>query len=384
METIAATPLAGPVTPGTTTIVSRGARLNSLQVFRGVAALLVVLHHAGTFSVGHFGAPFLGNALDWGASGVDFFFVLSGFIIYFIHRNDLGHPDRLRAFALKRLVRVYPIYWVACAVVIPLYFLSPGSGPSYARDPLAIVTSVLLVPQAHFPVLGQAWTLTFEMLFYGVFALLILRYRLFVWPVAAWMAACAGIYLFELGREFAGHGVGQTSLIFPWNWLFSRHNVLFGAGVGAAALVLRERGVRFPRALLWGGVGLFLLFALLNQPGSPFDPVRLLDYPLTFGLASTMVVVGAAGLDLAGLAPRVPPGMLYLGNASYSIYLFHSVAMSLAVRPASRLVQAHRLGVNTAALALCLFAVGVGCIVHSLVERPLLSYLRRRFALRGA
>ena len=113
-------------------------RLDSLQVFRGVAALLVVLHHAGTFSVGHFGAPFLGNALDWGASGVDFFFVLSGFIIYFIHRPDLGRPERLRGFALKRLVRVYPIYWVACGVVIPLYFLSPGMGPGYARDPGAI------------------------------------------------------------------------------------------------------------------------------------------------------------------------------------------------------------------------------------------------------
>ena len=383
IATVSATVPPEPVLP-VTVVSAKPARLDSLQVFRGVAALLVVLHHAGTFSVGHFGAPFFGNALDWGASGVDFFFVLSGFIIYFIHRNDLDRPDRLRAFVLKRLIRVYPIYWLACAVVIPLYFLAPTTGPGYARNPLAIVTSVLLIPQDHFPVLGQAWTLTFEMLFYGVFALLILRFRVFIWPAAVWMGACMAIYLYELGLRFAGLGDGHTSLLFPWNWLFSRHNVLFGAGVGTAILVLREGGVRFPRIFLWTGVGLFLLFAACNQPGSPCDFAKILDYPLTFGLASTLVVIGAAGLDLAGRTPRIPLTLLYIGNASYSIYLFHSLAMSLAVRPLERLVLTHRLGVNVATLLLSIIAVGIGCAVHTLVERRLLSYLRLRLSVRGA
>lgn len=367
--------------PANPAAAAKRARLDSLQVFRGVAAVLVVLHHMGTFSLGHFHAPFLGNTLDWGAAGVDFFFVLSGFIIFFVHRGDLGQPRRLRSFAYKRLVRIYPIYWVACALVIPLYFLSPASGPAYARDPVAIVTSIFLIPQAHFPVLGQAWTLTFEMLFYGVFALLIARYRVFVWPVAAWMAICEGVYLFDLGRRFVGSSDGQTILAFPWDWLFSRHNVLFGAGVGAAWLVLRPGGIRRPRAILWTGVVLFGLCALLNQPGSPFDPAQVFDYPLTFGLASTLVVIGAAGLDLAEQNRRVPGWLLYIGNASYSIYLFHSLALSLAIRPVEKLVAAHRLGVNVAGLLLCAVAVGAGCMVHSLVEQPLLRALRPRSSL---
>ena len=262
--------------------------------------------------------------------------------------------------------------------MIPLYFLSPASGPAYARDPLAIVTSIFLIPQAHFPVLGQAWTLTFEMLFYGVFALLIARYRGFIWPVVAWMAVCVGVYLFDLGRRFAGLGDGQTILAFPWDWLFSRHNVLFGAGVAAASLVLRPRGIRFPRVILWTGVSLFGFCALLNQPGSPFDPAQVFDYPLTFGLASTLVVIGAAGLDLAERSRRVPGWLLYIGNASYSIYLFHSLALSLAIRSVEKLVAAHRLGVNVAGLLLCVVAVAAGCVVHSAVEQPLLRALRPR------
>ena len=377
-----ATPVPHPV-PAAAAAEKRG-RLDSLQAFRGVAALLVVLHHAGAFALGHLGGSFLGNTMDWGASGVDFFFVLSGFIIFFVHRRDLGRPDRLRPFAAKRLVRIYPIYWVACAVVIPLYFFSSASGPVYARDPLAILTSVLLIPQGHYPILAQAWTLTFELLFYVIFALLIWRPRVFLAPVAAWMSACVGLYLFALAQKFAGAGDGREPFGFPWDWLFSRHNVLFGFGVGAAALVMRGTAVRWYRALVWTGVALFLGFAACNQPGSPFDPVKALDYPLTFGMASVLVVIGASGLDLTVPTLRVPSFGLYLGNASYSIYLFHSVAMSLAVRPAARLVERHWLGVNTASLLMCAVAVAAGCLMHSFVERPLLDVLRRRFVTHPA
>ncbi len=353
-------------------------------MFRGVAALLVVAHHMGTFSHGHFNAAFLGDWFNWGASGVDFFFVLSGFIIYYIHRVDLGHPERLRGFALKRLVRVYPIYWVACAVVIPMYFVARGTGPVYARDPVAILTTFLLVPQDHYPVLAQAWTLTHEMLFYGIFALLIANPRVFKWPALLWMLACAGFYLLDEGRKLTGVSSAHTVLFFPWDWLFSRHNVLFGAGVAVAALTRGQNGVGTSRALLWTGAALYLVFGALNQAGSPFDPANLFDYPLTFGLASALVVMGAAGLDLAGQAARPPALLLYLGNASYSIYLFHSAALSLMVRPAEKLVLSHHLGVNPAGFILCVLAVGAGCAVHSFVEQPLLNALRRRLALRGA
>ena len=123
---------------------------------------------------------------------------------------------------------------------------------------------------------------------------------------------------------------------------------------------------------------MFAIFAALNQPGSAFDPAKIFDYPLTFGVASVLVVIGAAATDLAEPALRMPSFLLYLGNASYSIYLFHSIALSLAVRPAERLVASHHLGVNAACLLMCVAAVAAGCAVHSLAEQPLLKILRRR------
>ena len=57
-------------------------------------------------------------------SGVDIFFVLSGFIIYFIHAKDIGRPQRIYNFAKKRLSRVYPAYWVVLLGVLPIYLLA--------------------------------------------------------------------------------------------------------------------------------------------------------------------------------------------------------------------------------------------------------------------
>ena len=309
-------------------------RLDSLQVFRGVAALLVVLHHAGTFSVGHFGAPFLGNALDWGASGVDFFFVLSGFIIYFIHRPDLGRPERLRGFALKRLVRVYPIYWVACGVVIPLYFLSPGMGPGYARDPGAIVTSLLLIPQAHFPVLGQAWTLTYEMLFYGVFGALIWRFRVFIWPAAAWMATCAVIYLVEIGGHLAGWNDGRQAWRSRGDGCFAAQRALRRRGRRGVARLARGRGAAPADSAVERG-GVVPVVCRVQPIGKPVRPRA--DVRLPADLRASLDPRGdrccRVGPRLRG--PARAGALLYLGNASYSIYLFHSLAMSIAVRPLS-------------------------------------------------
>ena len=62
---------------------------------------------------------------DFGHAGVEFFFVLSGFIILHIHWKDLGHPSRFSSFAGKRFLRIYPMYWLVLAAIIPVYFFSP-------------------------------------------------------------------------------------------------------------------------------------------------------------------------------------------------------------------------------------------------------------------
>src|SRR3984885_1419086 len=92
------------------TIPVRGrARLEGVEAGRGVAALLVVLYHAAL----HVEGDVPGSAVLWGLphfghAGVDFFFVLSGFIISFVHRKDVGRPDRLGHYLERRFTRVFP------------------------------------------------------------------------------------------------------------------------------------------------------------------------------------------------------------------------------------------------------------------------------------
>lgn len=86
----------------------KGSYLPSLQVCRGIAAILVAFVHATAQYERNMPVSFLANWFTFGHSGVDFFFVLSGFIIWFIHSEDIGKPNRFKNFALKRLARIYP------------------------------------------------------------------------------------------------------------------------------------------------------------------------------------------------------------------------------------------------------------------------------------
>ena len=142
-----------------------------LQIYRGWAAMLVVLFHATGIGWHQFQASFLGNYFEMGSAGVDFFFVLSGFLITHIHLKDIGKPDRLGSYARKRFVRIYPAYWVVTLAILPFYWIVPGWGQGDEKTPSVIANSFLLLPMLRGPVLMAGWTLCHEVLFYLVFGL---------------------------------------------------------------------------------------------------------------------------------------------------------------------------------------------------------------------
>ena len=87
-------------------------RLLSVEAARGAAAVLVLLVHSSAMLAApkYFGEmPFYG-LFKFGHAGVDFFFVLSGFIIFHVHRTDLGNPARLGKYLARRFVRIFPTY----------------------------------------------------------------------------------------------------------------------------------------------------------------------------------------------------------------------------------------------------------------------------------
>src|SRR5436309_3571225 len=102
--------------------------LQSLQVSRGLAAVIVVLFHANYCIFGmpkYFADSPLGELVRFGPAAIDFFFVLSGFIVMYVHADEIGHPRALGRYLWRRLSRAYMFYWIVLAVVVPVYFLVP-------------------------------------------------------------------------------------------------------------------------------------------------------------------------------------------------------------------------------------------------------------------
>ena len=335
-------------------------KLDALQTGRAVAAIMVVFFHAHVFTVPD---KIYQGAIDgvWrgfgmGFAGVEFFFVLSGFIMYHVHARDLGIPARAGRFIKKRLIRIYPIYWIILSGLVLLYFAFPGRGPENARDPLALISSYLLFPTPGDPIMRVAWTLEFEMFFYVMFTVMILSRRLGLAAFAAWMGLCAVGTIWP----FEAH---------PLSFLFSYYNLLFLFGIVAAA-VFPKLSPAAARIAILLGVAVFVLIGMT-------DVYRVVGWAhswrtVAFGLSAAIAVAG-----LAAGAFRPWRWTVFLGDASYSIYLAHLPAMGFAAVAIRKIGLPGMLPVPVVFLVTVACGVAVGVAIHLLIEKPVLRLLSR-------
>ena len=344
-------------------------KLLGVEAVRGIAALMVVLFHAGVLLSGpkDYGRPPFAGAFSSGRAGVDVFFVLSGFIITFIHTADIGRPGRLVSFARKRLLRIYPSYWVCTLILLAIMLISP-TPDRREHHPGFILSSLLLLPRMAEPLLGPGWSLRHELLFYGLFALSLLNRRLGAVVLTVWFAAITAniVAITATGSPLAGGLAGA--------WLFAPFNIEFLAGMGVTALVLRWR-VPFPLMLLTAGIGLFLLCATAETRAG--DALNVWP-PLHVGYAAAtaLVLVGLVARERAsGL--RVPAALVALGDASYALYLLHIIVIMLGVFVLRHLRPIVALPLDAACPALVLAAVITALLFTRTVERPMLAFLRR-------
>jgi len=289
----------------------------SLQAGRGLAACSVVLFHANLASRDFAGLEVV--PFRYGYLGVDFFFVLSGFIIYHSTVGVKPLPD----YAWSRFRRIYLPYWPIGIGLALLYVLLPGVSASNRN--WSWFTTLTLAPIDASPALSVAWTLQHEVLFYLLFG--VFYYARILWfGLTAWALAIAA---------------GLPNLPFqPVNLEF-----LFGI----AAAVLYRRGHAHPA---WTVCALAALAAWIGL--GALEACR----PLV-GLALAFVIAPIAQLEREHFS--VPRWLVLLGAASYSIYLAHAPLVSIAARFA---------GEGTLPVAVLLGIAG-GLGYHALVERPL-------------
>lgn len=256
------------------------------------------------------------------------------------------------------MLRIYPIYWVVTALVLLLAVLRPGGAA--LPDARYLLASLLLLPQAQEPVLGVAWTLVHEMMFYMLFALAIVSRRLGMGVLALWL-------LLILAGGLTSSGVAVLRV------LTAPLNLEFMMGIAVAQIALRDALPR-PRLIAGGGALCFVAAGLAENAGlmAVAGPVG----EALFSLASAGIVAGLATAERRGMLHVGRVGAL-LGDASYSLYLIHSVVIGLAARSLAALGLVRAIppyGVFTLVAAA---AVLVGLGLHLLVERPLLRWLGR-------
>lgn len=122
-------------------------KIDSLQVFRGLAALGVVFHHTAMSTSAFIEKIpiWLNSVFERGFLGVDFFFVLSGFIIMSSHFDDEKSVSSLKTYGIKRFVRIFPPYWPVSVALMLGYIFLPNLSQG-ARGDFSLLSSLLLLP----------------------------------------------------------------------------------------------------------------------------------------------------------------------------------------------------------------------------------------------
>jgi peptidoglycan/LPS O-acetylase OafA/YrhL len=316
-------------------------RIEILQAIRALAALSVLLFHAG-HAANKYGGPMpIVGLTELGVIGVDLFFVLSGFIIMHV---TVGRGISLQSYARSRFRRIFLPYWPVGLIMAVLVF---GIFPQGWGAMRGWFVSLTLIPVGH-PALNVAWTLQHEILFYALVAAGLYsgwwRSGLVLW---------CGLILF-----FAFSGIAAPMGLQPIDLEFI---------MGVAAWAAFRNGQRH----VIGATSLVLLLCAAS----------MLTFGLVIGIERSgpiaIAAIFAACLPWLVLAERsgkigTPKSLRFVGDASYSIYLVHGAALLLLsgfwdgfswffILPVALIVG---------------LASGIG--YHLFVERPALALMPKR------
>lgn len=371
-------------------------KLNSVQALRGVAALMVLIYHIGEQMIHaarlHSGGASQLQTDNWllsgfwkqGYSGVDLFFVISGFIMVYVTFNSGRSVKDIGRFLYKRIIRIFPLWWVFVSIFAGYFFitygtwaapdLKGGTEPNFAY----FLRSFFLIPQEAKPVLRLGWSLIHEMQFYIIFALILFLPRRYMLPsLGAW--GVINVTGFMMGWQSWG---ASASIVFSVLSL----EFIAGAFIGWC---VKQKIYKFERPIFILGVIMSLAAVVFytDQSRTMVAWGRVAIYTLPFAA----MIYGAAALERQNKL-TCPSWLIHLGDWSYSLYLSHYLVLICLIRigreakpylPDS-LVQIFSLGApglwdniafTIAAVILSIITAGLS---YYIIERPVLKIARRR------
>jgi peptidoglycan/LPS O-acetylase OafA/YrhL len=303
-----------------------------LDVLRFLAFVMVFAFHAGAAT-----NPVLRAIMQSGRAGVCVFFLLSSYLITeLLEREEAKtHAINLRSFYIRRVLRIWPLYFFALLLARLIDWHAPHLQMSNGR----LLASVLLVGNWYtyfhgFPASFALvlWSVTVEEQFY------------LVWPsVRRFLGLHALLFVSVLTLPASYATIvwlGMHSRPDLQFWVNTLVQVQFFGIGGLLALCLKGSSPRLPlwsRGLLFGG-GLYAFFAaqyFFHGEGGTRTVRSAVPEYLLLALGSIMLFFSVLGLAHLGRAKF----LVYLGKVSYGLYVFHVLGLRIALRPATLLVR---------------------------------------------
>lgn len=343
--------------------------VENIQVLRFVAAFMVLLSHAQHESAASAGSfvPAFKAPFDL-VTGVDIFFVISGFVMFYLSHDRFGQPGEARHFLLRRIIRLTPIYWLFTALMVAATFIFPAQLAKPDISIAHLLASLAFIPwpdQAGemYPPLILGWTLNYEALFYVLFAC-----ALFL-PRRAGISALVAVFVI-LTASHAFIPARMQILNFWSNPIILEF--LMGIALAAVYVSGFRVSVSAGLAIAIGGFGLLSLFYLIE-----WQPAAL---RFVWGGVPALIICGGLALsEQRSSSSRIYQFLVLCGSASYSLYLSHLFTVKLIGVVWRKL----SLGMPWAMLATTsIAAVFVSLIVYIAFEKPVTSWLHRTLTVR--
>jgi exopolysaccharide production protein ExoZ len=303
---------------------------------------------------------------DLGASGVDLFFVISGFIMIYTNLTAFCQPNASTSFIRRRVIRIVPMYLLCTTGVVILLAFAPRLFSSVEFTWTYVVSSYLFLLSENSAgqvgtVIQTGWSLCFEVYFYLLFAIFLNLPRKY--------------FLIASGAVFAsGIILGNVSgKIPPWATV-ATDPILFEFYLGAAIAFLFVKGFAPSRTVAISAIilGIATLFVTRNIN------LGIWTHLICRGFPSGAILLGAISLERVRI--RVPKLFVALGDSSYSLYLTHPFILPAL----GKLWLALHLSERTSPVVLGLIgfscSLSVGHAVYLLIEKPITTWLSQTWS----
>lgn len=341
-------------------------KLYNIQILRAVAVLAVLFYHLKAVSYKFYTNIDFPEFTSFGSGGVDLFFVISGFIIILVNHNKESGVKYAASFLLKRLIRIFPIYWVYSLSVLIVYLFYPNLVNNSQNGEINFLLSFFLIPHDTLPLLMVGWSLSYELYFYLLVTLMICFFKWIYFKYILFFILCT--ILVNVVYEIFENSISLNFLLNPYIIEF-----VIGAFVSYIYVISKERKLDYVCLIMLILTLGFLLYSYDMRYGYELKRV------IIFGIPSTLLLIFALILK-SQQNNFVGKYLSNIGEWSYSIYLSHILVINSLGILFDMLININNVFMDICKITLTvLFVILTGKISYEVFEKKMCSFLIEKF-----